>query len=126
MSNKLWIITTFILLLPISAIHAQFEKIVQQYDILSTIAGLGGIDDKGVNGWKSEYEGGDALKAELSRPHFAMADINGIIYIADKDAQAIRKITTDGKIHTVAGTGVSGFDGDGAERYQLMIHRRKA
>jgi len=93
--------------------QGQFEEIASEYDLLTTIAGKGNIDDKSVNGWIAEYEGGLAIEAELSRPHFAMADSAGNIYIADKDAHAIRKISPDGIITTVAGTGVSGDNGDG-------------
>lgn len=95
-----------------STVLAQFDDFCAQYDILSTIAGKGQIDDKGVNGWLAEYEGGNALAAELSRPHFAMADSAGNIFIADKDAHAIRKVTPDGIITTVAGTSVAGDNGD--------------
>lgn len=66
------------------------------------IAGLATIGDKGVDGWKAQYEGGPAIEAELSRPHFAMADAAGSVYIADKDAHAIRKVTPQGVITTVA------------------------
>jgi YD repeat-containing protein len=41
-----------------------------------------------------------------------MADDAGNIYIADKDAHAVRRIDPEGRIHTVAGTSVSGDDGD--------------
>jgi len=92
---------------------AQFEEFCLKYDTLSTIAGKGDIPDKVVNGWIADYEGGSALDAELSRPHFAMADKAGNIFIADKDAHAIRKVTPDGIITTVAGTGIAGDNGDG-------------
>lgn len=91
----------------------QFQNFADSYSMLSTIAGKGSIDDKGVNGWQVEFEEGNAIDAELSRPHFAMADTAGNIYIADKDAHAIRKVTTDGKIFTIAGTNVAGDNGDG-------------
>jgi sugar lactone lactonase YvrE len=93
--------------------NAQFEEFCLKYDTLSTIAGKGNITDKGINGWLEEYEGGSALAAELSRPHFAMADKAGNIYIADKDAHAIRKVSPGGIITTDAGTGVAGDNGDG-------------
>jgi sugar lactone lactonase YvrE len=67
------------------------------------IAGKGEIRGKGDNGWRSEFEGKPAVDAELSRPHFAMADGAGNIYIADKDADAIRRISPDGTISTVPG-----------------------
>jgi sugar lactone lactonase YvrE len=93
-------------------LFAQFEEFSDQYDIITTLAGKGDIDDKGVNGWMAGFEAGLAIEAELSRPHFAMADSMGNIYIADKDAHAIRIIKGE-RIYTAAGTGIAGFDGDG-------------
>lgn len=91
------------------------------YGALELIAGTGLITDDGVNGWKASFEGGPATAAELSRPHFAMADATGNIYVADKDAHAIRKIAPDGVISTVAGVNEAGDDGDepglGRERH---------
>jgi DNA-binding beta-propeller fold protein YncE len=104
----------FLLLLGLGGIsNSQFAEFAAQYSILSTIAGAGDIDNKGHNGWLELYEGKEAVEAELSRPHFAMADSNGTIYIADKDAHAIRKVTSDGIISTVAGTSSAGDNGDG-------------
>lgn len=91
-----------------------WERVSERYGLLSTVAGTGTIDGKGVNGWDDSYEGGDALDAELSRPHMTLADAAGNLYIADKDAHAIRKIDLDGVITTIAGTSESGDDGDEA------------
>ena len=88
--------------------------IFEKYGNITTVAGKCAIDEKGVNGWDVAYEGGSATTAELSRPHYAMADSAGNIYIADKDAHAIRMIAGDGTIHTVAGTGISGDGPDDA------------
>ena len=41
-----------------------------------------------------------------------MADDAGNIYIVDKNAHAVRKVTPDGTIHTVAGNNTPGNDGD--------------
>ncbi len=89
-----------------------FDKLIKNYGNLSTIAGTGKIREKGENGWKSDYEGQPATGVELSRPHNALTDKAGNIYIADKDAHAVRKITPDGNIHTVAGMSISGDNGD--------------
>ena len=67
----------------------------------------------GINFWQPSYEGGPASAASLSGPHIANADAFGNLYIADKFSHAILKITTDGNIHTFAGTHVAGFNGDG-------------
>ena len=69
--------------------QTQFEDFCAKYDTLTTICGKGEIREKGVNGWEDTS---DPLKAELSRPHFAMADYMGRIFIADKDADAVRVV----------------------------------
>jgi hypothetical protein len=39
-------------------------------------------------------------------------DVKGNLYVGDLRNHAVRKITPDGMIHTVAGTGERGFNGD--------------
>jgi DNA-binding beta-propeller fold protein YncE len=84
----------------------------QQYREIEWIAGLSGESATNGNEWNGA-EGRPAVEAELSEPHSAMADLSGAIYIADKNAHAIRKIRPDGVLVTVAGTNAAGFDGDG-------------
>ena len=96
-----------------SCTYAQDDTFLQSYGSLSTIAGKGDVDNGGENGWSASYEGGKAIEAELSRPHMAMADSAGNIYIADKDAHAIRKVDPEGIITTVAGTSTAGNGGEG-------------
>ena len=90
--QKITLYLAYFLLIKSTCI-AQFEEFCLKYDILSTIAGKGQIQEKGVNGWIAGYEGGSALAAELSRPHFAMADKAGNVFIADKE----RRITVTTK-----------------------------
>ena len=90
----------------------EFDELVAQYGILTTVAGTGRFREGGENGWDDSAEGGPAIEAELSRPHMAQADDHGNIYIADKDAHAIRVIRPDGTIHTLAGVNEPGDDGD--------------
>ena len=96
-----------------------FSNLVASYGQLHTIAGNGdasssnpGADE--TNYWKPKYEGGFATNAALSRPHFAMDDNTGNIFIVDKDSDAILKVTPDGRIHTVAGTHAMGNGPDSA------------
>lgn len=84
-----------------------FASTIARYDLLETIAGRG-LQNADGNEWMSSYEGGPATEAELSSPHIAMADLAGNIYIADKEAHAIRKVTPDGTISTLAGTSSPG------------------
>ena len=90
-----------------------FTDLVSRYDVITTVAGTGAGATDGTNYWSASFEGGPAVNARLSRPHMAMADDAENIYIVDKDSHSVLKVTPDGTIHTVAGTHVAGFNGDG-------------
>lgn len=90
-----------------------FTNLVQSYGRLHTIAGIGSVGQDGVNYWESRFEGGFATNAGLSRPHFAMADAAGDVFLVDKDSHAVEMLTPDGRIHTVAGTHAAGNGPDG-------------
>ena len=82
------------------------RKVTTNTGIISTIAGN---DTGGYAG-----DNGSATNARLALPIGVAADINGNIYIADQHNNVIRKATkSTGIITTVAGTGISGFSGDG-------------
>ena len=87
---------------------AGYPNLLNSYGLLHTIAGngFGGID--GVNYWQPAFEGGYATNAILSRPHIAVADAAGNVFIADKNSHSVLKVTPDGRIHTVAGTHSAG------------------
>jgi hypothetical protein len=89
-----------------------FTNLIHSFSTLSTTAGAGGSTSAGVNKWRPEFENGPATNAQLSRPHIAMADTNGNIFIADKDAHGVRKVTPTGSISTVAGMSVAGNGND--------------
>lgn len=76
--------------------------------IITTIAGDGGAGFSG--------DGGPATSSRLKNPNGVAVDGSGNVYIADRGNHRIRKISTDGKITTVAGNGMqgSGTDGDPA------------
>jgi streptogramin lyase len=71
---------------------------------ISTIAGTGA---QGFNG-----DGGPAIQAEIDHPFGITRGPDGALYFCEYGGQRIRKITSDGKIHSVAGTGVKGYSGD--------------
>ena len=66
-----------------------------------------------IAGGDSSADGAPALAAVFSQAEGIAVDAVGAIYVADADANRIRKITPDGKIWTIAGTGAPGFSGDG-------------
>lgn len=84
---------------------------------VSIIAGMFG--QAGYTG-----DGGPAPLAKLSMPIGIVADDVGNVYITDNNA-AIRMISAEGHITTIAGTGVVGFSGDGgpANKAQLSAPR---
>jgi hypothetical protein len=84
-----------------------FSNLVESYDLLTTIAGAGGATDES-NKWQPEFENAPATNVLLSGPHIAMADLAGNIFIADKNAHAVRKLRPDGILLTVAGTNSPG------------------
>jgi sugar lactone lactonase YvrE len=60
----------------------------------------------------SSGDGGPALSAQLNYPEGVAADAAGNLYIADRNNNRIRKVSSTGTITTVAGTGSAGFSGD--------------
>jgi len=66
-----------------------------------------------VAGGDNTGDGGSALAAALGQPEGIAVDTAGNIYVADAADNRIRKIETNGKIQTFAGTGTAGFAGDG-------------
>lgn len=77
--------------------------------VVTTVAGT---DTAGFSG-----DGGPATAAEMDRPTDVAVDASGDLYIADSGNNRIRKITPDGVITTVAGSGdpltfSGGFSGD--------------
>jgi len=81
---------------------------------ISTIAGTG------VQGYSGDS--GPAISAKLSGPAGVAVDAAGNFYIADQGNHVVRKITTDGIIHTIAGTGANGFSGDGGPATSAMLN----
>ncbi len=74
--------------------------------IITTYAGTGGSGSSG--------DGGPATTAHVFQPFGVAADPAGNVYVAESPSNKVRKITPAGIISTFAGTGVSGFSGDGA------------
>ena len=83
--------------------------------IITTISGNG---TPGFTG-----DGGPALNAQLNDPIGLCLDAAGNLYIGDYGNQRIRKISkATGIITTIAGTGASGFSGDGGPALNATIN----
>jgi len=73
--------------------------------IITTIAGTG------IAGFSGDQ--GPGIAAQLNLPTGVAVDGSGNVYVADTGNFRIRKITPDGTVTTLAGTGTAGFSGDG-------------
>lgn len=72
--------------------------------VITTVAGNGVLALAG--------DGGPGSAASVQWPTGLDVDDDGNLYIADTFNHAIRKVTTDGTITTLAGNGTAGFSGD--------------
>ena len=85
--------------------------------ILTTVAGTG---ERGYGG-----DGGPAAGAWLHYPHGVALDAAGNLYIADSENHRIRRVDVSGVITTIAGTGESGYTGDGVPAAGAWLHTPK-
>ena len=92
---------------------AQAQTPADAYWTITTVAGTG---EFGFGG-----DGGSATAARLASPDGVAVDGAGNLYIADWNNHRIRKVDSAGVITTVAGTGESGFSGDGGPAVQAEL-----
>ncbi len=81
--------------------------------VITTFAGNGSTGFSG--------DGSAATAAKFSSPYGIAFDTSGNLFVADKGNNRIRKITSAGVISTVAGSGGSGYSGDGAAATAALI-----
>ena len=67
----------------------------------------------GCSGPVNYADGVPATNAFLNFPAAVACDKWGNVYIAQIGDERIRKVDTNGIIHTIAGTGIAGYSGDG-------------
>src|ERR1017187_9430384 len=73
--------------------------------VITTVAGTGRK--------ASSTDGGAPTDTSLLSPRNVAVDAAGNLYIAEFEGHRVRKLTPDGRLSTVAGTGVAGWSGDG-------------
>ncbi len=81
--------------------------------VISTFAGTG---EPGVSG-----DGGPATEAQLDEPWDIAVSTGGTVHIAQAGSASVRRVTRDGTITTVAGTGEPGYSGDGGPATEAQI-----
>jgi uncharacterized protein (TIGR03437 family) len=70
-------------------------------------------DIQTVAGSSLTGDGGPATAAQLGNIQGVATDRLGNVYLSDTDNHRVRKVSSDGIITTIAGTGTAGFSGDG-------------
>jgi sugar lactone lactonase YvrE len=97
------------------SINNCIRKVTASTGNISTVAG------SATGGFAGD--GGAATSAELESPEGVAVDSSGNLYIADTGNQRIREVTAStGIISTIAGTGTSGYSGDGGVPTNAKFH----
>lgn len=66
-----------------------------------------------VAGGGKDADAADALRAVLQGPVSVACDLDGNVYICEREGNRVRRLTPDGELAAFAGTGVAGYSGDG-------------
>ncbi len=82
--------------------------------ILNNFAGSGGFGNEG--------DGGPAFNATLRFNGQLAVGPDGSVYVSIRIDSLVRRITPDGNIETVAGSGSQGFSGDGGPAKQAQLY----
>ena len=90
---------------------------IHKVDAAGAISTVAGDGTRGYGG-----DGGPATAAQLSRPEGVAVDGAGNLYIADTWNHRIRKVDAAGTITTVAGSGRSGYGGDGGPAVAAQLY----
>lgn len=91
---------------------------VNTFGVISTLAG------NGVGGYGGDN--GTATAAMLLFPSGVQVDGSGNVYIADMGNHRVRKVNASGVISTIAGTGISGYSGDGSAATSAKLNHPNA
>jgi uncharacterized protein (TIGR03437 family) len=98
------------------AYDSQGNLYIAEGDRISRVSPQGIINTIAGGGTDSSSNGIPALQAALSPLSFGgglAVDAAGVVYFTESVNQRVRKVTPDGTISTVAGSGSYGFSGDG-------------
>src|SRR6185436_19062820 len=96
----------------IDSVNLRVRRVTPQ-GIISTYAGVGQHRYSG--------DGGQAVAAAIGFPLGLAVDRDNNIYVTDTNNNRVRKITPNGLISTIAGTGVAGYTGDNVPATQAAL-----
>lgn len=88
------------------------------------VAANGRIETYVGNGWPGFTGEGDfRTEARVSFPEGMALDMTGDLVFADAHNHRVRRVSADGTVHTIAGSGVSGYSGDGGPATDASLNR---
>jgi streptogramin lyase len=71
----------------------------------------------------SSGDGGPAARAQVNNPFGVVRGPDGAIYFCEYDGQVVRRVAREGTITTVAGSGKTGYAGDGGPALQASFNK---
>ena len=92
----------------------RIRKVDLTSGVITTVAGTG------VSGFSGDD--GPATAARLADARSITVDTAGNLYIADTGNQRVREVDSSGTITTIAGTGLTGNNGDGGPATEADLH----
>lgn len=93
------------------------ESLILKLDTSGTLHRYAGVGVAGFSG-----DGGPAIEAKLNKPIDIALDKNDNLYILDEESQRVRMVDQNGIIHTIAGTGVKGWEGDEGQAVRAKLN----
>jgi sugar lactone lactonase YvrE len=105
-----------------------FDHVIEKVDSSGVLTVFAGTSNSG----SFAGDGKLATLARLRNPQRLATDSTGVVYIADKENNRIRKVTPDGMIHTIAGLGgnstttAHAFSGDGGPAVEAGLGQPQA
>jgi uncharacterized protein (TIGR03437 family) len=91
-------------------------------DIIQVVSAVDGTIQTYAGAVHFAGDGGPAALAIFNGIEGVVADAQGNVYLADTGNNRIRKVDTTGVVTTIAGTGVTGFSGDGGPAIDAALN----
>jgi sugar lactone lactonase YvrE len=98
-------------------------RVISPGGVITTVAGYGQIPGAVLGPLPPDGDGGPAIHGTFNYPGATVFDSAGNLYVSDSGDNIIRKIAPSGIISTIAGTGQSGYAGDGGPALQAVLSR---
>ena len=90
--------------------------------VVSRISSSGVVTTVAGGGKEISRDGGPATNAQLNDVTGLLLDRAGNLFLSETYGHRVRKVSPDGTISTIAGTGIAGFSGDGGQAAMAQLN----